>query len=334
MRYPSAYFKPVGLRLAAGRFALLAAVLLYLFAPFSAVAQGKANDNPAQPVAGASTVSAPVDSAPVDPTSSITPSTATGPSPLVNGVMWLPVGPPCPPELRLPLAVPQFEPPPPPPPEPAAKLHPQRVLLIGDSLMQNGCLGSQLEVRFKQCKGVQVARWAKQSTGLARKDYFDWAAKLKELIAKHQPDLIVAIWGANDCQSVTNSRGKALAVFGTEAWDKAYGERVEEMTAIAHDAGAELVIIGLPSMRNEKYGARIARLNSVVEKHAQQAGGVYLPTWNITSGNHGSYLASIKYNGKNINMRQKDGIHLSNGGAGYVSDWLMGEMGKLFELTR
>ncbi len=42
----------------------------------------------------------------------------------------------------------------------------------------------------------------------------------------------------------------------------------------------------------------------------------------------------MKYNGKNISMRQKDGIHLSNSGAGYVSDWLMDEMSKLFELPR
>ncbi len=42
--------------------------------------------------------------------------------------------------------------------------------------------------------------------------------------------------------------------------------------AVAHDAGAELVLIGLPSMRNPKYGARIARLNSVTEQHAARAG--------------------------------------------------------------
>lgn len=331
MRHPSAYFKPVGLRPAAAWFALLGAVVLTLQYATPAIAQAAGGDTPALQATGTSTAAAPPDAAVSRDTSS--PTAPAQANPQINGAVWLFVGPPCPPELRLPMPPPIVEPPPPPPP-PAPKLHPQHVLLIGDSLMQNGCLGSQLEARFKQCKGVQVARWAKQSTGLARKDYFDWAAKLKELIAKHQPDLIVAIWGANDCQSVTNAHGKALAVFGTEAWDKVYGERVEEVTAIAHGAGAELVIIGLPSMRSEKYGQRIARLNSVVEKHAHQAGGVYLPTWDITSGDHGNYLASIKYNGKNINMRQKDGIHLSNGGASYVSDWLMEEMQKLFKLAK
>jgi hypothetical protein len=329
MRYPSASFKPAGLQHVAACCALLAAVLLCFNHATPAMAQGNASDGTAQQDAGASAAPALPDGALPGATLEAIPLASA--SPQINGVMWLPVGPPCPPELQLP-SPPLVEPPPAPAPAPAVKLHPQRVLLIGDSLMQNGCLGSQLETRFKQRQGVQVARWAKQSTGLARKDYFDWAAKLKELIAKHKPDLIVAIWGANDCQSVTNSRGKALAVFGTDAWDAAYGERVEEMTAIAHEAGAELVLIGLPSMRNEKYGQRIARLNSVVEKHAQQAGGVYLSTWNITSSGNGGYLASIKYNGKNITMRQKDGIHLSNGGAGYVSDWLMAEMGKMFAL--
>lgn len=325
MRHPSACFKPVVAARLVARILPLAASVCSIWCCSPALAQSAPIVEPEQAVSGAATLE--VSAAGIPP--AITPEPAEGPA-------WINVGPPFPPELALPVLdnAPQPQQQPLPPAPPSAKLRPQRVLLVGDSLMQNGCLGSQLESRFAQYPGMQVARWAKQSTGLSRKDYFDWSAKLRELIGKYQPDLIVAIWGANDCQSVTNSRGKALAIFGTEAWDAAYGARVEEIAAVAHDAGAELVLIGLPSMHNAKYGARIARLNSVVEQHAQRAGGIYLPTWKITSAENGSCLANITYKGKQVPMRQKDGIHLSNSGAGYVSDWLMDELGKLFELPR
>ncbi len=185
MRYPSAYFEPAGVWRACARVLCCSIILCCFACVVPAQAAAEADTSPAVP-ATSSPDAAPADAPAI-------------PAPEENP--WLPVGPPVPPEL-------QFEPAPEPQPQiadpPPARRRPQRVLLVGDSLMQNGCLGSQLEARFKQYPGLHVARWAKQSTGLSRKDYFDWSAKLQELIDKYQPDLIVAIWGANDCQSVTN----------------------------------------------------------------------------------------------------------------------------------
>ena len=241
------------------------------------------------------------------------------------GPPWFqPAGPPIPPELLIPLDL--FQPAPLPPALP----RPRRVLLIGDSLMQNGCLGSQLEARFKGYKGVSVHRWALQSTGLSRLDYFDVPGKLAGLLDQHHPDLVVAIWGANDCQSITNARGKVLAAFGTEAWDAEYGSRVKRLVELVHGAGAQIVLIGLPNMRSPAYAARIARLNGVVEKAAREAGGVFLPTWGVTSNGAGGIRASVAYCGKTEGLRQKDGIHLSDHGAAYVSDWLCAELEERF----
>jgi hypothetical protein len=245
------------------------------------------------------------------------------------GPPWfLPTGPAIPPELLFPRELPQ------PGPFTLPLPRPQRVLLIGDSLMQNGCLGSRLEARFEGYRGVSVCRWALQSTGLSRLDYFDVPGKLAGLLDQHHPDLVVAIWGANDCQSLTSARGKVLATFGTDAWDAGYGSRVRHVVELVHEAGGQMVLIGLPNMRSQSYAARIARLNGVVEKAAREAGGVYLPTWGVTSNGAGGIRASVAYCGKTKGLRQKDGIHLSNHGAAYVSDWLCAELEKLFVLEK
>ena len=68
-------------------------------------------------------------------------------------------------------------------------------------------------------------RWAEESTGLSRLDFFDVPAKLAELLAQHHPALVIVQSVANDCQSVTAHNGKALAVFGTPTWDAEYGAR-------------------------------------------------------------------------------------------------------------
>ena len=86
----------------------------------------------------------------------------------------------------------------------------ERVLLVGASSMQHD-LGKQLEKRLGQYEELTVMRCGRHSSGLARPDYFDWAATLGELKGEFGPDLIIAQWGENDCQVLSTRDGKQVA---------------------------------------------------------------------------------------------------------------------------
>jgi hypothetical protein len=78
-------------------------------------------------------------------------------------------------------------------------------------------------------------------------------------------------------------------------------------------------MVGMPIMRSKKFSNQIEILNSVVEDAALEAGGMFLPTWEITSDDKGEYMASVNFEGKDRMIRQGDGIHLSEHGAEYVA---------------
>jgi hypothetical protein len=206
-----------------------------------------------------------------------------------------------------------------------------RVLLVGDSSIQEG-LGTVIERELEGYRGVTADRFGMYSTGLARPDYFDWSAKLTELKAEHQPNLIIAHWGDNDCQGLSTPAGEFVTAFGTEEWDIEYGRRVEAIIGLMRSGGASAVVIGLPIMRSRNFSKRIQRLNGVVEEATVAAGGLYLPTWDITSDEDGKYMSSVEFDGKTRIIRAGDGIHLSNHGAAYVADWVCAQLSDHFGL--
>lgn len=198
------------------------------------------------------------------------------------------------------------------------KFTPTRVLLVGDSSIQAG-LGTKLERRLETYENTEVNRFGLHSTGLARPDYFDWNDKLTELMGDFSPDLVIAYWGDNDCQGLSTKQGDFVAHFGTDEWDTEYGYRVEQIVGLIRGNGSEVVIIGMPIMRSKSFSKRIARLNGVVEQATEEAGGHYLPTWDICADEDGNYMASVEFEGKDRIIRAGDGIHLSNHGAEYVA---------------
>jgi uncharacterized protein len=199
-----------------------------------------------------------------------------------------------------------------------AKPKPVKILLIGDSSIQAG-LGTELERRLEECEGVTVMRFGLHSTGLARPDYFNWMTKLTELKKEFDPDLTIAYFGDNDCQGLASVDGKAVAKFGSDEWKSEYGKRVQDIMGLMKEGGNYGAMVGMPIMRSKKFSNQIQILNGVLEKATLTAGGVYLPTWGITSDASGNYVASVEFEGKDRMIRQGDGIHLSEHGADYVA---------------
>ncbi|MBN2496778.1 MAG: DUF459 domain-containing protein [Deltaproteobacteria bacterium] len=207
---------------------------------------------------------------------------------------------------------------------------PKRVLLIGASSIQY-YLGADLERKLEGFEGLRVHRLGKLSTGLTRPDVFDWPAKLTELKKKLEPDLVIALFGGNDCQPI--KAGDKVLDFATAGWNAVYRERLGRFIELMKAGGSSAVILGLPTMRSKRFSSRLKKLNALLSEGARQHGAIFVSTWDLSSDSQGRYLKTLNYKGKTALMRLKDGIHYSRHGSQYVSEKLVARLQRHFNLV-
>ncbi|MEE2829036.1 MAG: DUF459 domain-containing protein [Myxococcota bacterium] len=204
------------------------------------------------------------------------------------------------------------------PAPPSPLVEPKRVLIMGASSMQYE-LGRALERAYKEREGVEVKRFGRHSTGLARPDYFDWPAKAIALADEFKPDLVIAQYGGNDGQGITDRSGKAVARFGTEEWEATYHARVTEVVSAMQERGAEVVMLGMPVMRKIRFRKKIARINEVTAEAVEASGAVFIGTLPMTADKDGGYRRRAEIDGRMRIIRATDGIHMTAHGATMVS---------------
>lgn len=226
------------------------------------------------------------------------------------------------------------EPPPPPLPEPTEEpveeddwkwvgptdpdgTRVSRLLIVGASSIQY-YLGTELEREVEaRYAGLTVKRLGKLGTGLVRDDVFDWREKIKALLKTHRPQVVIVQLAGNDAQGMMKDR-KPLK-FGTEAWKTAYAERLIEVVESIHAAKAQAVFVGMPIMRSPGFSKRMALINTLTHDTVTAEGGVFIPTWDLSSDDKGAYLAMVEIDGSRGKMRLPDGIHYSKMGARHVA---------------
>ena len=196
---------------------------------------------------------------------------------------------------------------------------PRRVLLVGASSIQTD-LGRALERRIEDELGVEVLRHGRHSTGMARPDYFDWNARALELNADFRPDLVIAQFGGNDGQGLTNrDTGRAVAPFFTDAWDAEYGARLEGFVGLFADEGVPVVILGMPAMRNAYHQSKMARINAVTRAACERAGAYFVDTFAMTADAAGNPVTRAEVDGRTRIVHAGDGMHLSVYGSDLVA---------------
>ena len=215
----------------------------------------------------------------------------------------------------------------------AAAPAPRRVLILGASSIQFG-LGRALERGMERFEGVTVMRYGLHSTGLARPDYFDWHAKALEMKEDFQPDLVIAQFGGNDGQGLTDrDTGGPVASLFTDAWDEVYGARVEAFVELFSDDAAPVVILGMPAMRNAYHQRKMARINAVTEAACRRAGARFVDTFEMTTDADGNYVARAEVDGRLRVIRAGDGMHLNRHGAELVTAGILDVLSGWFAFT-
>jgi hypothetical protein len=172
------------------------------------------------------------------------------------------------------------------------------------------------------------------STGLARPDYYNWPARLREITADTDPDAFVVMFGANDGQNIA-AEGAVLE-FGSGAWEREYRARVDAVMELLSDDGRMLYWVGQPLARSADFDAKMQVLNAIYAEAAQGHERVrYIDTREMFAGPDGGYAAYLEdESGQSVLMRQQDGIHLTRAGGERLAAVVFGLLDQHWPLTR
>jgi hypothetical protein len=152
------------------------------------------------------------------------------------------------------------------------------------------------------------------STGLARPDYFDWPAYLRDSVVDGGYDAGVFMVGANDGQNVA---GHAAL---SDGWREEYRRRA----AAAMDLfeGRLLVWVGQPPMQAQGFSATMAAVNAIFASEAAlRPWVIYVDAWALLGGGDGTFRTQITLSdGTSLTVREPDGIHLTAAGGRVLAD--------------
>lgn len=193
------------------------------------------------------------------------------------------------------------------------------MLEIGDSLGKD--LGFGLGDVLRGVDGVDLVQAAKGNSGLVQPQYYDWPKHLSQLLAQYQPDVVVVFIGANDVQEFYVDG--VLQEFGTAGWEQVYAQRVATMMQEVTDVGAKMLWVGMPIMKSAAFSSSMKKLNAIYQAQAALHPGVtYFPSWDLFTDGAGRYVSSRVVDGKTVDVRTPDGIHITFGNDGRGADVL------------
>ena len=192
------------------------------------------------------------------------------------------------------------------------------LLVTGDSLVQP--LDVQLARRLAG-DGVRTVRDAHLGTGISKTDIVDWGLLSTQQAEDRKPDAVVMFMGANEGFPFPGAGGRKIECCGPD-WAAAYANRARRMMNTYRQGGdARVYWLTLPTPRDDDL-AEVARVvNAAIEVAAQpfRAQVRVLDMEELfTPG--GRYRDAMTVGGRRRIVRDADGIHLNNAGAGIAAD--------------
>ena len=198
--------------------------------------------------------------------------------------------------------------------------NPAEVLILGDS--DAGTFGPYLKSLLDGYGMAATSLDYKVSSGLARPDFFDWPARMREVVPQINPDIVIATFGGNDAQGLRNldeswAVEREPSADDTE-WREEYGRRVGDAMDYLSDGNRTLIWVGIPNDNNPEVTARLKVQDEVVRAEAaKRPKVVFIDTWKRFSGRNGGWAEFVvdPRDGDGKDVRADDGFHLNQNGA-------------------
>lgn len=200
------------------------------------------------------------------------------------------------------------------------------VAVFGDSLADGYWGGLYRELARDE--RFSFLRYARNSTGLSRPDYYDWPTAIDEFLTSEPIDAVVISMGANDGQAMYVAPGQWIQL-GADEWVPTYRERVEATMRRLVAAGVHTYWMGLPAVRGRHMVATAQRLNPIYEDCAREIGVTFVPLWDLTADANGDFTSYLPdQDGRSRLMRHNDGVHFTSRGYSMIADLILEVMGQ------
>ena len=181
------------------------------------------------------------------------------------------------------------------------------VLATGDSMIQY--VDVHLKRRLR--RQARVPSDAKVSTGISKSSLLNWPRYARNQSARFRPRVVVMFLGANDGFPM---RGRRCCA---KHWSRKYARRVgKTMDAYLRGGARHVYWLQLPQAREgffrRAYPAVNRGIRLATRRRRKAVDAVPL---NEFFAPRGRYRDVMRYRGRNVRVRQSDGIHLSSAGA-------------------
>jgi hypothetical protein len=210
-------------------------------------------------------------------------------------------------------------------PEPRRPL--RKLLVTGDSLSTP--LDVQLARRLTS-QGVEVVRDPHLGTGISKSFTVDWGQLAAGQVRRERPDAVVVFIGANEGFPMPGAGGREVECCGPE-WAAAYATRVRQMAdTYRRDGAARVYWITLPVPRDPD--------RQKISRVVNAAIAVAVAPWRsqvrvidaVKTFTPDGYRDAMDVRGRRTIVREADGIHLNEAGAGLLADDVLVRIGQDF----
>jgi hypothetical protein len=202
--------------------------------------------------------------------------------------------------------------------------HPVRVLLIGDSIMNQA--GVYLEESLEARDGVvdvEVVNEGRNGTGLLTPGIYDWQPAAARLVEEVNPDIVVVLFVGNYTSTDLWVNDAGLEVEGyTDQFFQAWEGQARDLQATLVASGADVYWVNPPPMLNEEGVRRVEQFRLIHRRIAEDwTGTVLIDGTDALSTGDGDYAFELPDDeGIPQQVRTLDSVHLTRAGSQLLAD--------------
>ncbi|WP_158816179.1 GDSL-type esterase/lipase family protein [Methylocapsa sp. S129] len=207
----------------------------------------------------------------------------------------------------------------------AAETAPVHIAFVGDSMADGlwGALFRRLGKDKCLADRIKLIRKAKNGTGLARLDQFNWVAEVGAMAKDGGPDLFVGSFGINDRQAIVDA-SRVRTEYDAPDFDTRYQSFAEDLVRNAIAGGASILVAGLPVMLDPAANADARNKNRLFAAAVADVGSplaAYVKPWSSQAGDdeYKPYLPNA--DNRLVQFRANDGVHFTTTGYDQVMDY-------------
>jgi lysophospholipase L1-like esterase len=171
------------------------------------------------------------------------------------------------------------------------------------------------------------------STSLARPDYFNWPARLAEVVEEQDPEAVVFFIGANDHQDMADDEGNRL-VEGSEDWQREWTRRLAITFDLLEADDRRIFWVTQPPMRDGGLDDGINQINALAAAVIAERDFVTsIDIWPLFGGESGFSERVVGPDGDETRARIDDGVHLTRAAASWVADMIFADMSRFWDFS-